>query len=163
MEWVYEPEGFELESGRYLPDFHLPAAGCYVEIKPNVSFSRATRLCAELSRMSGSRVLLIEGQPWPTEYWMADFTDGIACSDVAFAQCRKCDFGCLWWDDDNLSASQILANPMCKSEKYPLPDSYLLDAGDTGWLISAFRAARGARFEHGEIPNEIHKVRIEHQ
>lgn len=33
LDWQYEVEGFELPSGRYLPDFYLPKHG-YVEIKP---------------------------------------------------------------------------------------------------------------------------------
>jgi len=36
VEWQYEPEGFELPSGRYLPDFFLPQVngGTWLEIKP---------------------------------------------------------------------------------------------------------------------------------
>jgi len=35
VEWQYEPEGFELPSGRYLPDFFLPQVngGTWLEIK----------------------------------------------------------------------------------------------------------------------------------
>lgn len=35
--WQYEPEGFELTSGRYLPDFFLPAVngGTWLEVKPH--------------------------------------------------------------------------------------------------------------------------------
>lgn len=34
--WEYEKQGFELRSGRYLPDFYLPSVddGCWLEIKP---------------------------------------------------------------------------------------------------------------------------------
>lgn len=31
--WEYEPEGFELSSGRYLPDFWLPEVETWVEVK----------------------------------------------------------------------------------------------------------------------------------
>jgi hypothetical protein len=35
LEWVYEPEGFELGDGvRYLPDFRIVDWGTYIEIKP---------------------------------------------------------------------------------------------------------------------------------
>lgn len=33
-EWQYETQGFELPSGRYLPDFYLPYWNMFVEIKP---------------------------------------------------------------------------------------------------------------------------------
>lgn len=37
VQWQYEPEGFDLPSGRYLPDFFLPAVkgGTWLEIKPH--------------------------------------------------------------------------------------------------------------------------------
>lgn len=34
IKYEYEPEGFELSCGRYLPDFYLPDFKIYVEIKP---------------------------------------------------------------------------------------------------------------------------------
>lgn len=34
VKWEYEPEGYELPSGRYLPDFRLTDHGLYAEIKP---------------------------------------------------------------------------------------------------------------------------------
>jgi hypothetical protein len=34
IKWQYEVEGFELPSGRYLPDFYLPDYKCYFEVKP---------------------------------------------------------------------------------------------------------------------------------
>ena len=33
VDWRYEPEGFELPSGRYLPDFWLPALQTWFEVK----------------------------------------------------------------------------------------------------------------------------------
>lgn len=35
VRWMYEHEGFELPSGRYVPDFWLPQMGRYLEIKPS--------------------------------------------------------------------------------------------------------------------------------
>ena len=34
--WTYEPEAYEFDGERYLPDFHLPREEAYVEIKPNL-------------------------------------------------------------------------------------------------------------------------------
>lgn len=33
IKYEYEPEGFETEAGRYLPDFYLPELDTYVEVK----------------------------------------------------------------------------------------------------------------------------------
>jgi hypothetical protein len=37
VRWQYEPEGFQLESGYYLPDFFLPdiRGGSWIEVKPH--------------------------------------------------------------------------------------------------------------------------------
>jgi len=32
--WVYEPDGFQLSTGKYLPDFYLPEYEAFVEVKP---------------------------------------------------------------------------------------------------------------------------------
>lgn len=66
VRWSYESEGFELPSGRYLPDFWLPdtAGGCFVEIKPERAPTARERLmCAELSRASGRPVFMFCGSP----------------------------------------------------------------------------------------------------
>lgn len=34
IDWAYEPEGYELPTGRYLPDFHLPKDNVFLEVKP---------------------------------------------------------------------------------------------------------------------------------
>ena len=34
LKWNYEPEGYELPSGRYLPDFYIPAWDAFLEMKP---------------------------------------------------------------------------------------------------------------------------------
>lgn len=36
IEWRYEDEGYELPSGRYLPDFLLPACGTWIEVRGDV-------------------------------------------------------------------------------------------------------------------------------
>lgn len=60
--WLYEPEGFELPSGRYLPDFFIrfredkphkagwsQVAGFWLEVKGRELSKREIELCAELS------------------------------------------------------------------------------------------------------------------
>jgi len=49
IQWAYEPEGFDLGDGdRYLPDFRLPDAGWWVEVKGQPptedEFLKATKL-----------------------------------------------------------------------------------------------------------------------
>jgi hypothetical protein len=67
-EYQYEPEGYKLKSGYYLPDFYLPDINCYVEVKPVPLNKLELKLCCELSEIicnenSGMDVILFEGQP----------------------------------------------------------------------------------------------------
>lgn len=68
----YEPEGFSLKSGYYLPDFLLKRGDytCYAEVKPVGGFhknalDKAFDLCAD----TGRPVLLLEGPPDTKEFF----------------------------------------------------------------------------------------------
>jgi hypothetical protein len=75
IEWVYEPEGFELSDGsRYLPDFWLPSfsGGMWAEVKPDGGdFSKARALCQESKRS----VWLCEGVPDYRAYDIFEFCE----------------------------------------------------------------------------------------
>lgn len=63
VKWGYEVEGFQLPSGWYLPDFYLPEANCFVEIKPSEPDARTYQLAGELLRASGKSVYIFFGDP----------------------------------------------------------------------------------------------------
>lgn len=78
ISWLYEPEGFELPSGRYLPDFWLPDLGMWVEVKgrlpePKYGSDGGDR---DLARMRdlvcqhGSSALMVGGDPDIPGWWM---------------------------------------------------------------------------------------------
>lgn len=145
LHWRYEIEGFYLPSGPYLPDFFISNGfGFYVEVKPHVSLSRAQHLCADLARATSVNCLLIEGEPWPNEYvaLLFEASTGIEYKHVRFGECRKCE-GEPWLFSADL-ASPLAPRSNCRSEVWPIEH--------TPYLIAAFKAARGARFEHGEVP-----------
>ena len=83
----YELDGFELPSGRYLPDFFLPdiRSGVFVEVKPYDPPFRSRRLCGELACGTGRDVLLVTGKP--------------PSAGVLFAWVRTTD-GAKWFEDD---------------------------------------------------------------
>ena len=147
LHWRFEPQGFELPSGRYLPDFflrlhpealadHQPAgSGYWVEIKPDGEPSDTEkRLLVELARETGHNAFLVAGSPWPGQFdvWKAlrDYGDG-------------------------RPAELVLRE---RTGVYGgMPSEWLLcDRGhDLGFGVDpydAYRRARGARFEHGERP-----------
>jgi hypothetical protein len=48
VEWVYEPQGYETRTGRYLPDFWLPAVSCWVDVKGQLDDAAWGRLCGAI-------------------------------------------------------------------------------------------------------------------
>lgn len=61
--FVYEHEGFELPSGKYLPDFWLPEQPAWAEVKPTRFTLEERRRCEELCVLTGDDVLLLDGLP----------------------------------------------------------------------------------------------------
>jgi len=65
IKWEYEPEGYELPSGRYLPDFFLPHFSCksgmFVEVKPTTLSDIENTKAKELAQLTHSHVLLAVG------------------------------------------------------------------------------------------------------
>lgn len=65
VEWAYEPQGFELPSGRYLPDFWLPRLNAWVEVKPAAPTRHEAELLMELGIGSRRDVAVVVGAPDP--------------------------------------------------------------------------------------------------
>ena len=63
IEFQYEPEGFELTSGWYLPDFWLPQVKMWAEVKPNNFEKHEYNLVFELSKETGYPCLKLIGEP----------------------------------------------------------------------------------------------------
>lgn len=61
--WEYEPEGVELDAGRYLPDFRVTrgTVTVWVEVKPMTGDYAADPRHAELARRSGAMVFVVQG------------------------------------------------------------------------------------------------------
>lgn len=62
MRWEYEPEGFELPSGRYLPDFRVTAnrVSIWLEVKPENNTEDDPRW-ADLAAGSGMMLFTVRG------------------------------------------------------------------------------------------------------
>jgi len=61
IKWQYEPEGFELPSGRYLPDFRLQKQRLWFEVKGPEPTQDEHLRAAELARMTGWATLIAAG------------------------------------------------------------------------------------------------------
>jgi hypothetical protein len=166
IEFDYEPEGFELESGRYLPDFWLPAQQRWVEIKGRPLTDHEATLAYDLATVTSKPVLAFCGgiripreelgydqvahaayfcgrtefDGPDTKKWPGDF-------GYCWCECPTC--GCLGIEFDGRSDRL----PCKRRERAPCPSS---DHGDKGYnlasprLTAAYAAALSARFEFGE-------------
>jgi hypothetical protein len=156
--WEYEPEGFELDSGRYLPDFFLPRQECWLEIKGRTATDRELRLAAELAEASSLPVYLFEtgfsssgcfGVP-EAQYLCGLFKcpDGTTVesgdSGYMWCQCRAC--GYLGIEFNGRSNRLPCKRKGCPRDLGHEDKGYNYDAPS---IIRAYAAAKSARFEFG--------------
>jgi len=146
--WDYEPQGFHLDKGAYLPDFWVETIHRWVEIKPPNPPDVAYELLQQLSDGTGKHAMLIAGDPWPEHHSVTLFRPGgpseyeLNTYSEGFCDCRKCDGGI--WVSGDCGASSILCSCDPDRTKYPgLPENMSL-------VHKAHVAARSARFEYGE-------------
>lgn len=161
LPWEYEKEGYDLPSGKYLPDFWLPSLECWAEIKPGSAvWPDDFRLTWELAQ-AGGRAWVLAGNPWPGEHRihvMHDYRDGLPeeCEwhYDCLTECRRCNGLCLLADGDSFPGpvkyygfSDIGRHTCGDHDKWPSPPEPGVYAER---VYEACAAARGARFEHGE-------------
>lgn len=156
--WVYEPEGYDLPSGRYLPDFWLPTnesehpvAGYFCEIKPEEPSEREKALAMELFMATSHRVLIVCGQPVEGKCWVWKIHGPIAWDDGRSTPPH-------WMRGHELDDDFVMSVNETRSF-FPLFHTFHNAKGakyDTvppdGAVRRALRAASTARFEHGEQP-----------
>lgn len=137
IEWQYEVEGYELDDLRYLPDFYLPQANMWLEVKP-VAFTPDEReKASRLSKATHRDVILAVGVPEPTVYLsireegriLMPYKDSIWMSEK------------IQMDYPDTPFEQWLIEDKERCVEF---------ARIFSSLMAACRAARSARFEHGE-------------
>jgi hypothetical protein len=99
INWQYEPEGYELPSGNYCPDFLCEYDGWtyFIEVKPDdIGQKMVQQKLMELCEMTGTQVVCVTGNPMMKAYWNCEkvYEDGVDLfnvgpTDVEYAQ-EKC-------------------------------------------------------------------------
>ncbi|MEO3869386.1 hypothetical protein ABGB18_11190 [Nonomuraea sp. B12E4] len=159
VRWEYEPQGFVINGRPYLPDFLLPDCGTWVEVKGSEedldqTLMRDAALELPDRNTTGEhqpRLLLLGPVPEPSDNgdwgWL-----GLAPEEVGPGETEV--FGD-WWGLGAFRATRRLARLTETSSA--TPDQYeegawLTPAHDATvrGVSDAYRAARSARFEHGE-------------
>ena len=155
--WEYEPEGFQFSNGsRYLPDFRVQFSkvNAWVEIKPyGEPTTQEKEKARNLSRESGSLVLLVCGQPSiKNDSYRIVVADDDSCLEIefenahVFAPCRKCDACQIYfpswgdggyWTEHTGSMLETCETDQCTDK---------IGAGDWSRIESALALASAERF-----------------
>jgi hypothetical protein len=157
VQWEYEPERYQLPSGKYLPDFWLPKQKMFFEVKGVAPTGRYTQLLDELAVGTRNRVVLAVGSiPRPdrfeigadgqSDFWMEVYDgsssdgSGEAAWDnyQAWTLCPKCGAFDVCFEARGCRTYCGCSTGNCNCGSTPVE------------VLEAFRAARSARFEHGE-------------
>lgn len=165
VQYEYEKEGYDLDGVWYLPDFWLPEQQCWVEIKGDEMSPDEEEKASRLARATNARVYLFpgglkfeeDGEIMP-HAWMFEAGIGtINAPGYCWCECPVChELGIHWADPDTGDGS--LMHPKCLAShvyKFPrgvTPPKIFEHMDATPRLFAAYKAARSARFEHGETP-----------
>lgn len=172
LTWDYEPEGYSLPSGGYLPDFWLPWQNAWFEVKGQWGGydGREQALAGELAEATGRTVFIAYG-PLPRTLdpqghdWSTNIGDSIQyraskeTGDILYAFCT-----CPWcgrigieydargarvcgWRAHHDDYDTALARVVAQGHHRADDKCY---TGDDPRIVKAYAAARSARFEHGE-------------
>jgi hypothetical protein len=103
--WEYEPEGLELEAGRYLPDFRVSANGMsiWLEIKPPVNAVDDPRW-AETARRTGLMLFTVRGMHRPGDRCETDHSARVWHPDGTVADVHRL------WQGSRYEAAWTAAN-----------------------------------------------------
>ena len=165
VKWEYEPEGFELPSGRYLPDFYLPEMddGWYIEIKPDTKdgLALAGKKIDELTIATRKKGIVFCGEPmvgvniandydtkhhgwWMSCAYASDETGELLSGGdgpYLWCVCNTCGKVGLQFDGRGDRVCGALHGVPHGDKGY---------SGNWPKIVRAAEAARSARFEHGE-------------
>jgi hypothetical protein len=139
IEWEFEPQGYELPSGRYLPDFRVsthmePVRQFWIEVKGPPPDHREIAVASEINLYVGPLIILVGDVPRKRGAgtgWVFTRTENDPCEDGA------------WTMTDPETA--VLRTVYPDEDRRP----EFLGSGP-GRYEEALTAARSARFEHGE-------------
>jgi hypothetical protein len=142
IRWLYEPEGYVLECGPYLPDFLLPELRLFVEIKGKAPTVVEQRRCFELAETTGMDVALFPHEPRAFEFARPDsggtaFFGGGSDDGYWFCLCPVCNKLGLEFEG---RGERVCGNDCCAASDGAVP------TGDAPVIVEAVRRANGFRF-----------------
>lgn len=158
IRWEYEPQGFEIEGRRYLPDFLLDGS-TWIEVKGSERALDKPFLLAASKHLHELTVLGPVPRPLPGGDWgwvsvsaqdesdadeMGRYGQGVGGVRQGFGAYRK--NRRLWYMDDQVP-HPTYSSPVRPGSPFPWTEP-LWSEFETN-IAFAYEAARSARFEHG--------------
>lgn len=145
VKWQYEIEGFDLGSaGWYLPDFYLPELDTYIEIKPWRQYDDwpTDGKAFELAELLQEHVVVLCGEPGPVDIYTSNNAyNGFIPGDNSYYWCECPGCGAVGIQFDGRSERNKHRAGCQSYKRYGL---------ESRRIVTAWMAARAARFEHGE-------------
>jgi hypothetical protein len=172
IRYEYEKEGYDLGDGLwYLPDFWLPDYELFVEVKPDFYISDIEGLKArELVVQTGNKLLMVFNCDYNEKFllysyretdtgdvdhyeeqWQTELVNLMACTVCNALGYFSHDFNYVGQLRQHCDKQDGVDGRSWKLMDLAA-DNESWHAGPHQKLIAAFRAARQARFEHGETP-----------
>src|SRR5690349_15128505 len=158
LSYEYEPEGFEFDGIRYLPDFYLCEIDSYVEVKGNPddidsAWAKTASFCVAIEKPC----YLVLGQPIDmagvvflpiSEYWGKVVVDIVSAIGMEYDTDRSVNGNHVWADedDDSCHAGMCGVDFFWLAQAIPGALSPSLHPGPNG-MKGAAEAAASARFE----------------
>lgn len=147
--WMYEPEGYDLASGWYLPDFLIrhpepfDNQSFWLEVKGSRPTERELSLAAQLSLATSKNTILVCGDPMELDLFNWHPKNG----EAVFSKMEKTDASLIAKLLDLEFCTQLI---MDKSRIAEIEQKH--GARVENASLNAAFSARAARFEHGEMP-----------
>jgi hypothetical protein len=139
LNYSYEPEGYELPSGWYLPDFFIRDWDTFVEVKPERSLLPDEVVKGfELQQETGKKIIILVGEPYPKKHVGLMYPSDCLTIGGQFAKCNHCDKGIAL-------VSKGACYPLLDNGCFNVRSKYIL----TPYLADAYRTAMSARFGEG--------------
>lgn len=160
LKYDYEPGGFSLSSGNYLPDFYLPEQKIWVEIKGKTQTEHEWELAKDLSQYTKDPVMMIIGAPRQYRINLISMHQGIRVhNDPKLIVPLWHSLGTIvfaYKDQLTLLEMFIIQETMVNLRGWNL-DQWLEFSKDPGdpyhqKLQDAYEKAIYAQFEHGKTP-----------
>lgn len=153
VSYDYEPEGYEVDGLRYLPDFLLPEAGWFLEIKGADPSPDELRKCAALALHTACPVIVHVGTLTDPTILPLNTCD-LAIPDLRVFDLHECLPAHLWREckfcGGKLAASCRVLSILTGWSQAHCPAADI--GADHQHIRLAYRQACTARFEHGETP-----------